>query len=443
MHESSANHGLQIIDYGSKPTKPQHSDAADSSDYLGSADFPYHLLLHILRYLSPRDILASLFPANQHLHRVLGEESLWRSRLRRVFRAQPYPILPGPESPGEWRRRAYHVETEREMYREEADTVCPLTRRVFQIAEDGHRVNAVHFLRGGRWLVAGGTDHRVTLWDAEAVQQAPSGPSGISDGDHVEAARSVLHKHADWVTSLQSREGKVSSGSMDRTIKILDVHASAGRRLSVAPTITLLSERGVFCHAWQNDLVVAGYHSAVELFDIRSKNTPILTKTSEHDDLNLVWDIAFRGQQVFLLSSDGALRVLDLRSRRFTSSITMPVGEHGVRLSLHDGVCCVASNGGGVRMYAADSLQLLEDLSGAFDFSREHRVVGVHYNDAHVLAASAQGLLRMLEPVRAGRVLWQWRPPAGTGNFRCMDYAGDNSMAVSSTNHMWLWRPRN
>lgn len=84
-------------------------------------------------------------------------------------------------------------------------------------------------------------------------------------------------------------------------------------------------------------------------------------------------------------------------------------------MEVKDGLCWIGTNGGKLLLYDDQSLEFLEDYSAYFDFSSEHRVVGLHYNDAHLLACSASGSVKMLEAMKRPKVLWEWQSDLDLG----------------------------
>ncbi|GAV07903.1 hypothetical protein RvY_17683 [Ramazzottius varieornatus] len=395
---------------------------------LGSSDLPFDILLRITTYIPAEDLL-TLSQVNRYLNELLSDGSFWHLRASSYYPKDLFPLIDDDERTTLQTLQIRCVKNERfrHAFREEA---VHMQSKWFPVAERGHRCNALTFMDNGNVLVTGGNDHRVTLWNLRDIKDDSYSPElGLGD------VGTVAHRHGDWVTSLCVWKNSLSSGSMDRSIRLYDVQGA-----QTLPITSLGTGRGVLCHDRDGpNTVVAGMHNSVELFDARVSTFPVMYKfLSQADSFSLVWDIALVGHEAIIITSD-SIRVMDTRMQRFVFSKEFPDGEQGYRISADGRNCWVGTNSGSVFLYDTQSFEIVSDFSEVFGFT-QCRVVGLHCDESHVLACSADGSAKMMEPTKDPKVLWEWKNESEL-DLRTLAFGSDCSIAISSADRAHIWWP--
>lgn len=186
-----------------------------------------------------------------------------------------------------------------------------------------------------RFVVSGGGDRMVRVWDAASRVQ-----------------RHSLAGHRGSVTCVQNSGSTVLSGSMDATVRLWE--AETGECLA---TLTGHSAVVTSLQFWQYGLATASGDASVRLWDIRSGRCHRLLTGHR----GMVSAVRFDETELVSLGVDGVVRVCDLRMGSCRGSMSPLAPAQALALTAN---LIATAVGSGLHLYSRSDLSLAAVLEG-------------------------------------------------------------------------------
>ncbi|KAN0061612.1 hypothetical protein ACQY0O_006460 [Thecaphora frezii] len=219
--------------------------------------------------------------------------------------------------------------------------------------------NVVRYNTLGRYILTGGTDRQIHLYNAThaSTPSAPSSPIKTY----------AAHTHHVLSLCISRDNAQFASGGGDKSVYVWDVStATVVRRFSShVGMINAVEFGGVASNAASGGdslLFAAGFDGAVRIYDLRSQGNwkPIMELKQSRD---AILSLSLTDRRIYTASVDGYVRTYDLRQGRMVSDlIDVPVAS--VRPSRNDSSLLVASLDSTVRLLDTDNGECLQSFKG-------------------------------------------------------------------------------
>lgn len=214
----------------------------------------------------------------------------------------------------------------------------------------------VRYDANGRYLLSGGADRTIKLWNAAASPQ----PSSSSAAQPIKVYQGA-HSHEILALDITRDNARFASGGPDKAVMLWDVPTSTVLRRFSAHQGTINDVRFAGSSndgAQAQVLCTAGFDGVLRFYDLRAQGAwrPILEAKDARDAIQTICLGGQDGASVWTGSVDGVVRQYDLRKGTLTQDT---VDEPVVSLSLSSG----ATGGQLLLVSTSDSTHRLLDVA--------------------------------------------------------------------------------
>ncbi|WFD20033.1 hypothetical protein MCAP1_002277 [Malassezia caprae] len=264
-------------------------------------------------------------------------------------------------------------------------------------------VHVARFNPSGRYLLTGGGDQQIQLWNAH---------DGVSDeldsrGRSTSIQRYAGHSYEVLCLDIASDSTRFASGGPDRSVLVWDV--ASGQTLSRFNAHTGRVNDVALAGAHDEVLYAGGSDTVLRAYDLRASNAwrPIF---EAHEARDAILSIAVLPGMVHTASVDGTLRAYDVRMGELrTDVIDDPITS---LTPTQDGAAMLLSmlNSTHRLMDLTDGTQLQQYKDHSQTSFRCHSTLSL--DESLVLAGDETGTLYAWDTL-SGRVKWHARPDFG------------------------------
>lgn len=268
-------------------------------------------------------------------------------------------------------------------------------------------VHVVRFSAGGRYLLSGGADQQINLWNVRSGASGPLDAKGRSPS----IQRYNAHSYEVLCIDVASDNSKFSSGGPDRNVFVWDVTSGNVLRRFNAHYGRINDVRFAGANNEANVLLAAGSDTILRAYDLRAHNAwkPIMELDDARD---AILTIARSGDCIYTGSVDGVMRTYDVRQGILRSDVI----DHPVT-SLTP-----TQEGGAILVSTLDSTLRLFDLANGQELQRFTGLTNTSFrchstladDEAVAVAGDEQGSVQAWDLVSARRA-WRLTPDYSTG----------------------------
>lgn len=249
-------------------------------------------------------------------------------------------------------------------------------------------VNVVRYNSLGRYLLTGGSDRAIRLWNAnQAAEQA--------------IKTYAQHSYEVHALDIARDNTRFASGGADKSVYVWDVATGSVLRRFDGFAGRVNDVRFGGRDDYGSVLAVGGFDGVVRVFDLRAQGAwrPIVEIAEAKD---AVTSLSVRGDRIYSGSVDGVLRCYDLRAGELRAD-TLPAPITSVCPSRRDTSVVVATLDSTVRLLDTRDGSLLQTYSGHQHVSLRCRAALTTQEDG-VIAGDEQGSLLGWDMVSSERV---------------------------------------
>ncbi|EPQ31770.1 uncharacterized protein PFL1_01102 [Pseudozyma flocculosa PF-1] len=257
--------------------------------------------------------------------------------------------------------------------------------------------NVVRYNTLGRYILTGGSDRQIHLYNATNASTAASPSIPIKSYG--------AHSHEILALSISSDNMQFASGGGDKSVYVWDVASGTILRRFNAHVgkVNVVEFCGVPSNASAGGdslLSAAGFDGAVRFYDLRSQGSwkPILELKQSRD---AILSLAATSSRIYTGSVDGHVRTYDLRSGQLSSDLVdVPISS--IRPSRNETSLLVASLDSTVRLFDTETGECLQSFTGHKHGQYRCRAVLTTEEDA-VVMGDEEGKLHVWDLVSRHR----------------------------------------
>jgi len=307
-------------------------------DYFGM--LPDEILVHLLTFLSPRDVVNAVALLDPRFCRLANDDALWRVKF-----TERWDRMPSPKMRSRGWKSAFILQT-----RADKDWLNPKRKPRSQLYS-GHSniIRTVDF--DDTKIVSGGEDKTIIVWNRETRKQEKviQEHTGIvhtlqftdkllvsGGGDNViklfdiaddYKCQATIQAHSKGVRCIQIDQNLLFSGAYDHTVKMWDVETQAlvkefKRDDGTLPLLNAHDKTvfGIQYRRADNLLITTGADRHIRAFDPRvDKETWHIGCTQLHTDW--IMTLCCDDQNIVVGSRDKTISVWDIRTQRFSHTL--------------------------------------------------------------------------------------------------------------------------
>lgn len=315
-------------------------------------------------------------------------------------------------------------------------------RQAHAIHAHSGAVHVVRFSAGGRYMLSGGSDQQINLWNTHRGAQGSLDAKGRSPS----IQRYSAHSYEILCIDVAADNSRFASGGPDRNVFVWDVASGNVLRRFNAHYGRVNDVRLAGANGDGSVLLAAGSDTIVRAYDLRANNAwkPIMELDDARD---AVLTMALSGSTIHTGSVDGVIRTYDIRQGILRSDVVdSPVTS-----------LTPTREGGAVLASTLDSMLHLFDLSDGQELQRFSGLTNTSLrchstlaeDDAMAVAGDEHGAVFGWDLLSARRA---WRLAPGYSGARKTQTPvavlwtdantdnGANSLATASSNgmvHLW------
>ncbi|XP_008550281.1 F-box/WD repeat-containing protein 9 [Microplitis demolitor] len=409
----------RAIDDQDNDISSEDNSQDELSDKISLQDLPVEIFLHICSFLDASTLVHRLGLTCKQFFNILHDDSIWKTRISRVWPNSRFPILPPDENDKLfWKLSCVVVERQSFLWKNvEAYENFSL--------EDGHygTVDGLLLIDNGRTCISGGRDRSLICWRLKSAEHEEKIQMNQSFG------------HDGWIRDLTLMHNKIYSCSWDQRVIEWDV---SNIDINLVNRIPLFRDKtsALLCissNSEVNLLATGSWNKTISVLDPRLQE-PLVNQYQAHK--GPVLKVKMDSQYIVSASEDKHVSIWDQRAGRILQTIRISKDSFPMSMDMLKGTVYIGDSAANIHI-----LDINKEFNIIRTYKTEHtnKISGIRVTPGSIITSSADSTVRISSPTDPPRqfTILQCRH----GDIAGMDYMNE-VLAVCGEGAVQIWRPK-
>lgn len=340
-------------------------------------DLPVEIFLHICSFLKASTLVHSLSLVCKQFYLILKDDSLWKTRINRMWPDASYPLL-RPAKPDKlfWKLSCVAIEKQNTIWRSNECSMKKISSHAC-----GSTVDALLLMHDGTAYIAGARDRSLTYCNF-----------ACKDVVWKDTLTSIGSAHNGWIWDVTTIDNTIYSCSWDQTVKSWML---ADTGLMHQKTYKINASGALLCMSScpeQALFATGSYLKTVFIFDSRLGDKPI-RQYRPHG--GAVIKLAMNSEYILSASEDKTVSVYDQKTGKIMKYITIPGEAFPMCMNMQRDCVCIGDSV--AKLHVLNPKKNFE-LVNSYSTGHTKGITGVHLTRGNLITSSTDGTVKIWSP---------------------------------------------